>query len=116
MDTVYATTPIVLHPSDTRPIAFVFEDTLAAGQTLSAIVGSPTVAPSGGLALAGATINATEFNDKPQNRGKTVPIGMAVLATPSGQVAGNNYTVTIVATIASGGGNVTGVFDVRCEA
>lgn len=111
-DTVRAEKPIKIHPSDSEDLGFIFEDALAEGDTISSATVS--VEPSGELSFSGAAANAATFNDRPDDQGNTVPIGKAVVAQPSGQVAGKNYDVTVVATLSSGRAKA-GVWDVQCR-
>lgn len=115
-DTVRASAEIVIHPDDTEPLAFIFEDAIPGDATLT----TPSIAsisPSGELALAGAVVNTATFNDRPNDQGDEVPVGKAVFATPSGQVAGSVYKVTVKATLTGGtnSGDKNGVWTVVCE-
>lgn len=112
-DTVRAERTIVLHPNDTEPVAFIFEDAIPESATLS----SPSVdsvSPSDELAFTGVQVNTSAFNDRPNNQGEEVPIGKAVLATPGSQVAGTQYEVTVSATLSTGGVKA-GCWTVLCE-
>lgn len=107
---------LVIHPSDSRNNEFIFEDTIKAEHTISAVV-SVDVSPSGELDYTGEAANTEIFNDQPNGKGEDVPVGKAVVAAPSGGVAGKNYDVTIVVTLqdadSNPAGNCTGVWLVK---
>lgn len=109
---------LVIHPSDSINREFIFTNAIGATDVLAAVV-SITVDPDGELTFSGASINTETFNDLPAGLGNTVAVGKAVLARPSGMVAGNDYEVTVVVQVddADGNdiGNVTGVAKVKCR-
>ena len=112
VDTVRAKKPIVIHSSDTEALAFIFEDAIPEAATLSSP--SVSVSPSGELAFSGEVANTATLNDLPDDQGRTVPIGKAILATPGSQVANSVYSVTVSATLSTGGVKA-GVWEVICK-
>lgn len=113
METVRAEQPIKIHPSDSEDLGFIFEDALPADVTITSVT-SITVSPSTELAFTGEAANSATFNDRPNDQGNTVAVGKAVVAQPGGQVAGENYDVTIVVGL-SNGRSKAGVWEVQCR-
>lgn len=114
METVRAEKPIVIHPSDSEDLGFIFEDAIPESETIDTVV-SISVEPSGELSFSGEAANAAAYNDLPDDQGNSVPIGKAVLAQPTGQVAGTDYDVTVVVTLTPSGRQKAGVWDVLCR-
>ena len=122
-DKVAAEAPIVIHPSDTEPLKFPFTKAIPTGATIvlsSVVIHDPdtgAVYNPAELALASGAVNSQAFNTKHDGTGDTIPVSQAAVYTPSGQVAGNNYRVTISVTVTDADSNEwtkAGVWTVKC--
>lgn len=111
--------PLVVHPGDSRPLRFNFTPALSTATSILSSVVSIVLDPDTSLALGSAGINAEAFNDMPNGQGNTIAVGKAVVATPSGGVAGTDYDVTVTATEEDAEGNtvgdIVGVGTIKCR-
>ncbi len=124
-DKVAAEVPIVIHPSDTEPLKFPFTKAIPAIGATVAISAVTIHDPATGavynpveLALGSAAINSDVFNTKHDGTGDTIPASHAAVYTPSGQVAGNDYRVTVSVTVTDTDSNSwvkAGVWTVKCR-
>lgn len=96
---VTAVPKIVIHPDDGEPIGISLIDSLPKDAVVSSVT-DVTVEPSTELSINNAQPNTVELYEEPNNKGRQVPIGKAVLGVPSGQVTGGEYTITFKCLIA----------------
>ncbi len=106
---VSAVDDITIHTSDNRTLSLDFTTPLN-GRTLT---GTPTatVEPSGSMSTNTVAVNSAAYTDR---NGDMVAASKAVTYKVSGQVEGQDYIVTIVATD-SESETIVGVQHIKCR-
>ena len=96
--TVTALPPIIVHPDDSEPIGVSVIDAIP-GDAVVVSVNDVDVQPSGTMQILGPQPNAAIVYEEPNNKGRAIPIGKAILGVPLGQTTGSDYVVTFTAQV-----------------